>query len=238
MIWIPVIGLFAFIVKSATGFGPAIVIVGFGTLAIGIEHAVPLAAMFDLVSGLVLLAQTRGPVRPVVWRPMAGTIAGTSLIGGMVFSGLDTHALLRPLGVVIILSALAVLLARWLRIAAPTGTMRRDVALGSAGLGGLLGGMFGISGPPVVIAASTSMTKQDFRSLVAPVFLASAVTRFAVYLALGSISIVSVQALLLTLLVLPLGAAIGDRVHRLIPETTFLGLVTGLLVLSGVNLLR
>jgi uncharacterized membrane protein YfcA len=238
MMWIPLIGLFAFIVKSATGFGPAIVIVGFGTLAIGIEHAVPLAAMFDLVSGLVLLAQTRGPVRPAVWRRMGVTIAVTSLIGGVVFAGLDTSSLLRPLGVVVILSALAVLVARSLHVASPTGEMRRDVAYGSAALGGLLGGVFGISGPPVVIAASTSMRKQDFRSLVAPVFLASAVTRFAVYLALGSISIVAVQALLLTLLVLPIGAAIGDRVHHLIPENTFLGLVTVLLVLSGVSLLR
>lgn len=48
----------------------------------------------------------------------------------------------------------------------------------------------------------------------------------------------SLQALGLTLLVLPLGAWIGDRVHGLMAERTFLLVVTVLLTVTGLNLLR
>lgn len=237
MIWIPLIGLAAFVVKSATGFGPALIIVGVGTLAIGIEHSVPLAAMFDLVSGLVLMRQVRGVERPPIWRPMAVLIAVTSAAGAALFTGVDASLLLRPLGVVIIVSAVAIALQRR-REPAASGELRRGVALGAAGLGGVLGGLLGVSGPPVVLAASSRLSKDAFRALVAPVFLASAVVRVGLYGATGAITLPSLQALGLTLLVLPLGAALGDRVHRLMTERAFLLVVTALLTVTGLNLLR
>ncbi len=237
MILIPLIALLAAIVKSATGFGLALVVVGLGAVAIGPQHAIPLAALLDVATGLALLHQTRATPRPAVWRPMAVAMGTGSLVGALLFSRVDAERLLAPIGVIVLVSAvLLTVVRRRLRPRERSG-LPLSMAVSVSGLGGVLGGLFGPGGPPVVIAATLAYDKTDFRALLAPVFLAAAVVRSATYVATGTMTATAVLGAVVALAVLPVGAWIGGRLHARLPEPLFGLLVAALLVGTGLRLL-
>lgn len=232
------IAFLAYVVKSATGFGPALVVVGLGTLAIGAENAIPLAAVLDIVSGVALLWQTRTEPRAPLWRPMAVAMGTGAVAGSALFSVLQADSLARPLGVVIIVSTLALLAVR-LR---PSGhaarpTLRTPVAVPITAGGGFLGGLLGVGGPPVAVAVSLTFPKTEFRSLLTPVFLTSATVRLVSYAVYGTLTTEAVQAAGLALLVLPAGAWLGNRLHGAMSDRVFDGAVAALLLVTGARLL-
>lgn len=237
MLWIPLIALLATIVKSATGFGLALVVVGFGALAIGPEHAIPLAAVLDLVSGAVLMRQTRHDDRPAIWRPMAASMGVGAVLGSVLFTLVDADRLTTALGATIVASAVALFAVQHPFTSGPRTGLRPWVAVPVSAFGGVLAGLVGPGGPPVIIAASTAYDKTAFRALLAPVFLAAGMVRTVAYVLLGAMTTTVVTAALLSLLVLPLGAFLGARLHRVASTRVFDAAVVVLLVLAGVRLM-
>lgn len=237
MVLIPLIALLAAIVKSATGFGLALVVVGLGAVAIGPEHAIPLAALLDAATGLALLHQTRSRPRPAVWRPMAVAMGTGALVGALLFARVDAERLVAPIGVIVLVSAVLLALARRRTTPAVRSGLAPGVAVGVSGLGGVLGGLLGPGGPPVVLAATLAYDKDDFRALLAPVFLVAAVVRSVTYAATGRMTTTAVLGAVLALVVLPLGAWIGGWLHARLSERAFDALVAALLVGTGLRLL-
>lgn len=237
MILIPLIALLAAIVKSATGFGLALVVVGLGAVAIGPQHAIPLAALLDVATGLALLYQTRDQPRPPVWRPMSVVMGAGSLVGALLFARVAPERLLVPIGVIVLVSAVLLTLVRHRPVPRARSGLAPVVAVVVAGIGGVLGGLLGPGGPPVVIAATLAYDKSDFRALLAPVFLGAAVVRSVTYVATGTMTSIAVWAAVVALAVLPVGAWIGGRLHRRLSEPAFDVLVAALLVGTGLRLL-
>lgn len=237
VIWVPLIALVATVVKTATGFGLAMVVVGFGALAIGPAHAIPLAALLDLAVGIALVAKTRGSPRPVIWKPVAVAMAGGALLGGLAFARVDPERLTAPLGVVIMASAVLLAVAKRRRRGPLRGSMRTSVGVAAGALGGVLGGLLGPGGPPIIVAASLHYDKDAFRALLAPVFLTAAVVRTTTYAVTGMLNTTVIVAALLALAVLPAGTWVGMRLHRAATQARFDLAVTALLVMLGLRLL-
>ena len=237
MVLIPLIALLAAIVKSATGFGLALVVVGLGAVAIGPQHAIPLAALLDVATGLALLHQTRARRRPAVWRPMAVAMGTGSLVGALLFARVDAEHLVAPIGVIVLVSAVLLTIVRRREQPRERRGLSPSVGIGVAGLGGVLGGLFGPGGPPVVIAATLAYDKADFRALLAPVFLVAAVVRSVTYVATGTMTATAALGAVLALAVLPIGAWIGGWLHGRLSEPAFDVLVAALLVGTGLRLL-
>lgn len=117
-------------------------------------------------------------------------------------------------------------------------TLPRGSALGAGVISGVLAGLFGTGGPPLILYFRLQgLEKTAFRVTLLTLFLATSAFRVPLSAASG---LVTGATLLSTLVVLPAcmaGALIGHRMHRAIPEARFKGGVAVLLALLGVLLL-
>src|SRR4051794_32503031 len=151
---------------------------------------------------------------------------------------LDENALRRSLGVFLILYSLyalatagvsPVLPYRWSRaLAAVTGVV-----------GGFLGTLFGAGiGPIYVVYFNTlRLEREIFRVTMSTVILLGGVARIAGYARLGFYESSSVALIAIGLPLVIIGSWLGDRLIRRLDPRVFGGLVSGLILLSGVALL-
>ena len=114
----------------------------------------------------------------------------------------------------------------------------RGSALGAGVVSGLLAGLFGTGGPPLILYFRLQgLEKTAFRVTLLTLFLATSAVRVPLSVAGG---LVTSATLVSTIVVLPAcmaGALIGHRMHRAIPEARFKGGVAVLLALLGALLL-
>lgn len=102
---------------------------------------------------------------------------------------------------------------------------------------GICGGLFGVSGPPIVFWLGRTFTKITFRRTLISVFLFAAVARLATY---GATGLLYVRFITLILYVIPgiiLGVLLGNRIFHLLSETWFSRVVGGVLLIASVKLL-
>jgi len=107
----------------------------------------------------------------------------------------------------------------------------------AGGISGLVGSIFGMSGPPLVIYyKSLGLSRQDFRATLTCVFLAMGLVRAVTYLVLG---LYNAGSLLLTVFAFPFALAglyLGDRAHNRFSEEHFKVATSVLLMISGIML--
>jgi uncharacterized membrane protein YfcA len=87
--------------------------------------------------------------------------------------------------------------------------------------GGFCGGLFGISGPPIIWQFGRKFAKHAFRQTLVPIFFAAALARTVTY---GCTGLVTTQVLLYVLSALPglfLGIYLGNKVFFRISEAWF-----------------
>ena len=103
---------------------------------------------------------------------------------------------------------------------------------------GLLGSMFGLSGPPLIFYfKAKGLPKQEFRVALLSIFLAMSFFRVIVYGAMGLYPVVVLKSALVTVPFVLIGLTLGAALHHHIPEGLFKGLTSFLLLVSGVLLL-
>jgi uncharacterized membrane protein YfcA len=154
-------------------------------------------------------------------------------VGGWLLGRVDPRLLLAVLGGVLLAVGLAFLLApsrrvvRWPRwVVGPVGL-----------LSGVLTGLFGTGGPPLVLYYQLGgADKAAFRGNLMAIFLLMTLFRVPTYAGLG---LITEQRLVSSALVLPAvvaGAWLGNRLHLRVRESTFRRLVAGALVALGLLL--
>lgn len=229
----------ATVAQTLTGFA-------FGLVLLGLAASLKLASVADaanasmvltLVNTVTYFAGHRQPLpwrlmRPAVVMSLPGVVLGVSLLGWL--SGNAVDLLRGMLGVTIVACALVLMLrsARASQVSGPA-------SFGAAGaVSGLLGGMFGTSGPPMVFHMYRQpVDAESIRRGLLMIFGINAAIRLLMVLAMGGFSL---RAAVLTLLACPLVAGVTRWTQRypppLAPATLRL-LVVGLLVTSGGSLL-
>jgi uncharacterized protein len=138
-------------------------------------------------------------------------LGGILILVGLTFLFLPLHARVRWTG----------------RSAPPTGL-----------ISGLLGGLFGIGGPPVIVYYQLSgVDKTVFRASLMAIFLFIAVIRVPSYIVGGLITEPRLWSALAVAPAMLIGALVGSRIHIHLSEKKFRRIVSVVLVLIGVLLL-
>ena len=241
LIGITAVSFIAYVLKAATGFGTAIVIVSLGSLLIGTVEAVIVCAIIDVIGGTILYI--RDPVaedRPY-WVPMtaamiAGAIAGAWFL--KYFSG-DSFDVM--LGVVISILGVWFLVGRddhpdsGLLDALPNGCSKAD--LGVSTFSGICSGLFAVGGPPIVFWLGRTFTKHSFRRSLIVMFYFSTIARLTIYGATGLLDRGMIMPGLFSLPGIVLGIIVGNRIFIALSERAFSRLIGGVLIFVGIRLL-
>jgi len=232
-VFVVVVFFCATLVRSALGFGEALIAVPLLALALPVTTAAPVAALVSITVAAVVVAQDW---RHVQLRSAAWLVFSTLL--GIPIGLL----LLRSASEVIVKAALGMLVAGFAAFTLrrqPTFHLQDDRFAWLFGLiAGVLGGAYGMNGPPLVVYGTLRRwTPERFRATLQGYFLPASLFGMAGYWAAGlwtpAVSRYYLLSLPAVLLAIPLGRASSRRLDA----NRFLVYVNGGLFASGAGLL-
>lgn len=218
------------------GFGSGLITVGLLALLLPrqIQDVVVLQLLVNLPAELLVVWKSRTEIR---WQPILRLGAGIAVgipLGAWVLKAGDPLFVLKILGGFLIAVGLVFLrlppTLRWTPpalAAPPTGL-----------LSGVLTGLFGTGGPPLIIwYRLTAQHKAAFRGNLMTIFLLMTLVRVPSYVAAGLITGPRLASMAAVLPAVFFGAWLGHRLHIRISERTFQLLVSLLLAAIGAMLL-
>jgi uncharacterized membrane protein YfcA len=217
------------------GFGVGLIAVG--TLAMvlpQVQDVVVLLVLVNLPPEALVVTKSR---RSINWRGVLLVCVGIAVgvpLGTIVLQQSNPLFILVLLGGFLLLAGLVFLLlperyrVRWPRWAGAV----------AGGLGGLLAGMFGTGGPPLILYYRLAgLDKTTFRGNLMAVFLVVSLVRLASYAVAGLITTERLWSAALALPAVLLGTLLGNAIHLRIRELTFQRLVAAALMAIGALLL-
>ena len=217
------------------GFGAGLIAVGFLALLLPeLKDTVVLLLLVNLPAELYVV---RTSWQRISWRAALMIFTGVAVgipVGTWWLKQGDPRFLLTLLGVFLVVVGAVFLVLRspgreifppW--VAAPIGV-----------ISGVLTGLFGTGGPPLIVYYQLSgVDKAAFRGNLMAIFLMMTAVRVPSYAAFG---LITGERLWSSLAVLPaviVGAVIGNRIHLGIEDSTFRRLVSAALLMIGLLLL-
>jgi hypothetical protein len=226
------------LVKGVSGFGSALFAVPLLLLILDVKVVTPAFLLFDLTSGLLLVTSNwRFIDRRLSALLFSGMVVGSG-IGTWVLVSLDHEILKRILGVLVTGWAGMMLLGKEPEAFAQRGPLGDAMAPLSGLLGGTLGAMFSVNGPPIIIYLSQALDKkQVFRATLCGVFFADACYKLVLF-GLGGLldpKVFKLAAILAPFLVA--GVMTGSWIQRFLDQTVFRRFVAGVLTVTGILLL-
>jgi len=234
LISIAFIFFLAGLVQGLIGFGFGLVSMSLLVLIVDIKTAVPLVAVFALLTQVQLLVTLYSDI---YWKHARMLIIGSVIgapIGVMILRDINGGLLLFVLGIILILYAIL----SWRGHI----TMQKEInpVFGSfVGLiGGILGGALNTSGPPAVIYASAQpWLKNQIISTLQIYFFSTTAVQLVTLAATG---ILGKDTLLLNLKLFPmvlLGVAIGFTIYKRLDQEKFKKWMFGGVLILGINLM-
>ncbi len=173
----------ATLIRSTFGFGEALVAVPLLALRLPIMVAAPLAVMVSVLVALVIIAQDW---RKIQMKSAAGLIIAAIFgipLGLLLLARVNDHVVRLILGLLIVAFSAYSLLAKT-RL-----HLEKDHPwwlLGAGFVSGVLGGAYGMNGPPLAIyGALRRWSPQHFRATLQGYFLPASLVGLAGYVALG-----------------------------------------------------
>lgn len=237
------ITLLAYFVKGLAGFGPALLVVPFFTLLAGVELALPASAFFDVLAGGLLFFQI---YRRIDWKfcfPLMLAMGSGSFLGAQLVFHLPLEGIRRAMGVFIFLFALFLGLKKNQPKNEVTVSAegrfpgRRLYGLGAGFLGGISGGLIGMSGPPLIVYMKQVYPKDFFRTQLIVVFMVENAVRLAVYRQNHLFAAGDSAILLFCLPSLLIGLWLGAQLHLRVSETSFNRFIALILIAVSVKIL-
>jgi uncharacterized membrane protein YfcA len=219
-------------VRSAFGFGEALIAVPLMALIMPVTVAAPVAVLVSItVAAVVVVQDWRSIHFRSAARLVAASVVGTP-IGLLLLVSLPEAAVKAALGVLIAVFSAHALGTRF------RGELRDDRRAWLFGLvAGVLGGAYGMNGPPLVLFGTLRRwSPQHFRATLQAYFLPASAAVLAGYAAAGlwtpTVTRVYLQALPFVILSVLAGRALNRRFET----TAFLRVVHAALVLIGIVL--
>lgn len=220
-------------IRSAFGFGEALIAVPLLALVIPVEVAAPLAVLLSItVAGVVLVQDWRQiHFRSVSWLVLA-TMFGIPL-GLLLLVSADESVVKGILGAIIIAFSIYCLLGRQ-----PMALKDDRLAWMFGFGGGVLGGAYGMNGPPLVVYGTLRRwSPQQFRATLQGYFLPASVVGMAGYWMAGLWSATVTWYYLVSLLPALAAILLGRAINRRLAGQSFLTYVHVGLIMVGVVLL-
>jgi uncharacterized membrane protein YfcA len=227
----------ATLIRSTIGFGEALIAVPLLALRIPITEAAPLAvAISVIVAGVILVQDWRHvQFRSALWL-VVSSLFGIPL--GLLLLAKGNDSLVRSLlGLTIIAFSVYSLTAKT-RLHLKTD--RRPWLLLAGFVSGILGGAYGMNGPPLAVyGALRRWSPQHFRATLQGYFLPVSLAGLLGYAALGLWSRQLTIDLLISLPGTLLATVLGRSLNARIRGTGFLTIVyVGLIVIGGILLIQ
>lgn len=215
----------AFFLKGLIGFGPALIFIPVGALIFNPQSIIVASSFLDLIAGVIMWRSVKSvqsvPFLLGIVAAMAiGTIAGVFLLS---YFPTETFKIL--LGIVVFILGMWFAVFRTketydrLQNQLPEKCSRKDI--GYAGLAGMSGGLFGISGPPIIWHLGKQFQMSVIRDLLIVFFVFAAIARVILFSAAG---MVTHETMLFTAAGIPgllIGLYLGTRVFLRINESVF-----------------
>ncbi|HUO97453.1 MAG TPA: sulfite exporter TauE/SafE family protein [Rhizomicrobium sp.] len=226
----------SFAVRGGIGFGAAAL--PLIALVLPMKLVVPVFTVLGIFSSWSIVFNDS---RHVEWRELLRlspyTVAG-SLVGLYFYNEFDARTLARGLGAFVLAYGISTLWQSLRR--RPSRKWPRALALPVAGtLAGIVGTIFGAMAG-IFYAIYLDMQKLDkhkFRATVAATLLVLGVVRGAGYFAVGAYDREALIATVISLPLMYLGVALGNRIHTNLSEIAFRRVLSVVLIGSGVPLM-
>jgi len=235
LVYVLVVVLVATLIRSAFGFGEALIAVPLLALRMPIRLAAPLAVLVSITIAAVVVAQDWRDIhaRSAGWL-VAATLPGIPL-GLWLLSAVDGRAVKAGLAIVILAFAVFSLARR----APPRLDEDRLGWLVGCGLcAGVLGGAYGMNGPPLVVYGSLrGWSAARFRATLQAYFLPASIIGMAGYWMAGLWSATVTQYFVSVLPAIAVGIFAGRALNRRLAGRSFLRWVHGGLIVTSVLLL-
>lgn len=234
-----VITLFAGFVKGAVGFGmPMIMISGLGSV-MPAETALAALILPTLVSNLAqALRQGWQEAWEVVRRMWLYILLMLVFLASsaQLVAVIPREVMFLAIGVPIVVFAVMQLFGVRLRLN-PAFRQRDEMLLGT--VAGLVGGVSGVWGPPLVAyLAAQDTEKREAVRIQGVIFAIGSVALFAAHLRSGVLNAQTLPLSVVALVPTLAGLALGVRLHERMPQATFRRAMLVVLVFAGLNLLR
>lgn len=226
------------LVKGVSGFGSALFAVPLLLLILDVRFVTPVFLLFDFTSGVLLVAANwRSIHRRLLLLLLSGMVLGTS-IGTWMLLSFSHEILTRVLGVLVTVWAVTMLFEREPDTPPPGRSLSTALAPLSGFLGGALGAMFSVNGPPIIIYLSQVLkAKHAFRATLYGIFFADACYKVALFTANGLLNGDVLRFGLLMSPFLIAGIAAGSWIQRFLDQAVFRKVVAAILTVTGVLLL-
>jgi uncharacterized membrane protein YfcA len=216
-------------IRSAVGFGDALLAMPLLAMVVGLKVASPIVAFAGFVVSLIILLFDRRAIDyKSTWRLIVATIAGVPF-GLWLLNHVPEHLVKWVLGITLISYGIINLLSpkyphlRHERYAFPFGFVA-----------GILAGAYNTNGPPIAIyGILRRWSPDDFRATLQCYFLFSGIVTIV---GQGLAGLWIPMVWYLSLWALPgigLGIYLGGKANRLIPQPMFSQIIFGLLVVVG-----
>jgi len=221
--------LVASILAAVAGFGGAVIMLPVLVWAVGIQDAIPILTVAQLIGNLSRVIFNRRELKwPIVWRFALGAVPA-AVIGGIIFATAPAAALVRLLGVFLIVMVVY-RHTHWGKSARLT--LRGFVPLGAAS--GILSAVLGTVGPfAAPFFLSYGLIKGAYIGTEAMTAVIMHITKLGVY---GSYSLVGIHTLLIGVAigaVMILGTYVGKRLLNKVPESIFPHIIEGTMLVAG-----
>jgi uncharacterized membrane protein YfcA len=232
----------ATLIRSAFGFGEALVAVPLLAFCIPLGVAAPLAVLVSITVAAIVVAQDWKKIhlQSTGWLVFS-TLFGIPL-GLLLLTSSHQRAVKGTLAVIIILFAVYSLFGHKATGRAPLELQRdhRGWLLASGFLAGVLGGAYGMNGPPLVVyGAMRRWTAPHFRATLQGYFLPASIIGMGGYWLAGLWTPAVTHYYLLSLPVTLLGVFLGRVInHRLHGEAFVKYLYVGLAGIGGLLLVQ
>jgi uncharacterized membrane protein YfcA len=224
---------FATFIRSALGFGEALIAVPLLALSMPVQVAAPLAVLVSITVAVVVVIQDWRQVhfRSAGWLVLS-TLFGIPL-GLLLLKTVPESVVKSILGAFIIAFALYSLTGR-------KPELRNDRLAPLFGFtAGILGGAYGMNGPPLVIyGVLRRWQPAQFRATLQGYFLIASIVGMAGYAATGLWTRTVSNYFLLSLPLALIAVFLGHAIHRRLSSSRFLICVNVGLAVIGVLLLK
>lgn len=235
MIAVLAIVFFATLIRSVFGFGEALVAVPLLAFVIPIEEAAPLATLVSITVAALVIAQDWRHVHflSASWL-VVSTLAGIPL--GLLLLTLVAEPVVKAVLGALIIGFSIFCLRKPGRAEAELTNDRWAWAFGF--VAGVLGGAYGMNGPPLVVYGSLrKWSPAHFRATLQGYFLPASLVGMTGYWLAGLWTPAVTRLYLVSLPVTLAAVVLGRAIHRRIQAESFLRFVHGALLLVGTGLL-
>ncbi len=221
----------ATVIRSAFGFGEALIAVPLLALCMPLHVAAPLAVLLSIAIAAVVVVQDW---KHIHLRSAAGLLVATVFgipLGLLMLTSVHQELVKAGLGILIMLFAAYSLLSR--------GMLRLDhenrpLLLLAGFLAGILGGAYGMNGPPLVIYGSLRRwSPQHFRATLHAYFLPASILGMVGYWSAGLWTRTVTHEFLFSVPVMLPAVFLGRAINQRFSGAAFLKYVYGGLILIG-----